>query len=98
MLEPTKIKINKLIVQNRNVFNELKDKYVVLNKSMLSDNEKGIFSQEANLSFYAAVGPFNDRSETNALDELINKIEAEKNNSVNSGVQNNNQNQSFIGF
>ena len=98
MVEPTKIKINKLIVQNRNIFNELKDKYVVLNKSMLSDNEKGIFAQEANLSFYATVGPFNDRSETNALDELINKIEAEKNNSVDSGVQNNNQNQSFLSF
>ena len=36
--------------------------------------------------------------EKEALDELINRIEAEKNNSVNSGVQNNNQNQSFIGF
>ncbi len=97
LVEPSKIKINKLIVQNRNIFNELKEKYVVLNKSMLSDNEKGIFSQEANLPFYATVGPFNDRSETNALDELIMKIEEEKNNSVNNSVQNN-QNQSFLGF
>ena len=98
MVEPTKIKINKLIVQNRNIFNELKDKYVVLNKSMLSDNEKGIFSQEANMPFYATVGPFNDRAETNALDELISKIEEEKKNVVNnnSGVQG--QNQSFLSF
>ena len=98
LVEPTKIKINKLIVQNRNIFNELKDKYVVLNKSMLSDNEIGIFSQEANMPFYATVGPFNDRTETNALDELINKLEEEKNNVVNnnSGVQG--QNQSFLSF
>ena len=96
LVEPTKIKINKLIVQNRNVFNELKGKYVVLNKSMLSDNEKGIFSQEANLPFYASVMPFNDRTDTNALDELINKIEVEKSNSVNNSVPNNNQ--TFISF
>lgn len=96
LVEPTKIKINKLIVQNRNIFNELKGKYVVLNKSMLSDNEKGIFSQEANLPFYASVGPFNDRAETNAIDELINRIEVEKSNSVNSSVPN--QNQTFISF
>lgn len=96
LVEPTKIKINKLIVQNRNIFNDLKGKYVVLNKSMLSDNEKGIFSQEANLPFYAAVGPFNDRSETNAIDELITRIENEKNNSVNNSVPS--QNQTFISF
>ena len=85
-----------MIVQNRNIFNELKGKYVVLNKSMLSDNEKGIFSQEANLPFYASVMPFNDRTDTNALDELINKIEVEKSNSVNNSVPNNNQ--TFISF
>ena len=98
LVEPTKIKINKLIVQNRNIFNELKDKYVVLNKSMLSDNEIGIFSQEAKMPFYATVGPFNDRTETNALDGLISKLEEEKNKVVNnnSGVQG--QNQSFLGF
>ena len=96
LVEPTKIKINKLIVQNRNIFNDLKGKYVVLNKSMLSDNEKGIFSQEANLPFYAAVGPFNDRSETNVIDELITRIENEKNNSVNNSVPS--QNQTFISF
>ena len=96
LVEPTKIKINKLIVKNRNIFNELKGKYVVLNKSMLSDNERGIFSQEANLPFFASVMPFNDRKETNALDELINKIEREKNNSGNNSVPN--QNQTFISF
>ena len=98
LVEPTKIKINKLIVQNRNIFNELKNKYVVLNKSMLSDNEIGIFSQEANMPFYATVGPFNDRTETNALDGLIKKLEEEKSKVVNnnSGVQG--QNQSFLSF
>ena len=96
LVEPTKIKINKLIVKNRNIFNESKGKYVVLNKSMLSDNERGIFSQEANLPFFASVMPFNDRKETNALDELINKIEREKNNSGNNSVPN--QNQTFISF
>ena len=96
MVEPTKIKINKLVVQNRNIFNDLKGKYVVLNKSMLSDNEKGIFSQEANLPFYASVGPFNDRADTNAIDELITRIENEKNNSVNNSVPS--QNQTFISF
>ena len=63
---------------------------------MLSDNERGIFSQEANLPFFASVMPFNDRKETNALDELINKIEREKNNSGNNSVPN--QNQTFISF
>ena len=97
LVEPTKIKVNKLIVQNRNIFNDLKDKYVVLNKSMLSENEKGIFSQEAKMPFYASVMPFNDRKETNALDELISKIESEKKNS-NNGSVNNGQDQSFISF
>ena len=96
LVEPTKIKINKLIVQNRNIFNELKGKYVILNKSMLSDNEKGIFSQEANLPFYASVMPFNDRADTNAIDELINRIEDEKIKSGSNSVPS--QNQTFINF
>jgi len=97
LVEPSKIRINKLIVQNRDVFNSLKNKYVILNKSMLTENEKGRFSQEANLPFYASVGPFNDRAATNAIDELISKIDSEKNNlATNTGS--NNQSQGFLGF
>jgi hypothetical protein len=97
LIEPSKIKVNKLAVQNRNIFNELKGKYVVLNKSMLSDNEKGIFSQEANLPFYASVAPFNDRVDTTAIDELISKIDDEKNNKM-ANNQTVNQSHGFIGF
>jgi len=96
LIEPSKIKINKLAVQNRNIFNELKGKYVVLNMSMLSDNEKGIFSQEANLPFYASVAPFNDRVDTTAIDELINKINDENNNIASNRTVN--QSHEFIGF
>ena len=63
---------------------------------MLSCNERVICSQESNLPFFASVMPFNDRKDTNALDELINKIEGEKNNSGNNSVPNNNQ--TFISF
>ena len=97
LIEPSKIKVNKLAVQNRNIFNELKGKYVVLNKSMLSDNEKGIFSQEANLPFYASVAPFNDRVDTTAIDELISKIDEEKNNKM-ANSQTATQGHGFIGF
>ena len=96
LVEPSRIKINKVMVQDKNTFNELRGKYVVLNKSMLSENEKGIFSQEANIPFYASVAPFNDRVPTDAINELISKIDSERTN--NNNVGNNNQPQGFLGF
>ena len=64
---------------------------------MLSENEKGIFSQEANLPFYASVAPFNDRVDTTAIDELISKIDDEKNNKM-ANNQTVNPGHGFIGF
>ena len=71
LLEPSTIMLNKLMVENQQIFNELKDKAVVLNKSMLSNDDVSILANEAGINFVYNMKPLNDRINN---DEIINFV------------------------
>lgn len=74
LLEPSVIKINSLINKNRNIFNELKTKKIVLNKCLLSDGDVKQLEYETNKKFYFKIPPLNDREDSDILEKFINKL------------------------
>ena len=75
LLEPSTIKLNRLMLKDREVFKKLKGKKIVLNKSMISDKEVKEFEFEAKTKIFYNLPPINDRDLPNEkLDDLLKKI------------------------
>lgn len=74
LLEPSTIKLNKLIRKNRKIFQQMAGKKVVLNKSLLDSKDVLDFETEANTQVFANIPPLNDRTTNSVLDNLLSKI------------------------
>ena len=61
LVEPSTIMLNKMVTFNNNILNELKDKKVVLNKSLLNDSDVRVFNKEAELEVLYNIKPLNDK-------------------------------------
>ena len=67
LIEPTTIKLNKLVLVNPNIFKELEGKKVVLNKSLLSKKDIDNFEIEADIPVYFNIIPFNDKEDCSGI-------------------------------
>lgn len=74
LVEPSTIKLNGLMATNKNVFNELKNKKVLLNKSLLSSSDINTLEGEAGIKFFFSIEPLNDRIFNNAISRLLNLL------------------------
>lgn len=74
LVEPSIISVNRLMLENRMAFDTLKNKKVVLNKSLISNDDVNKFSQESGVSFYYVIPPLNDRVGNSIIENLINKL------------------------
>lgn len=74
LLEPSTIMLNKLISNNRMVFDRLKGKKIVLNKSLLSNKDVTEFEYEANTKIYYNLAPVNDREKSSEVNEFMYKL------------------------
>ena len=74
LVEPSIIKINKIAKRDRNIFTKLKDKNIIINKSMISNDEITEFARETELTIFTAIRPFNDRSRNPVLTGLLNRL------------------------
>ena len=75
LLEPSKIKINKLLSKNANAFKNVKDKNVILNKCMLTNQDISDFEFESGLKFHYQLPALNDQNDSNPeLDRFLSKI------------------------
>lgn len=76
LIEPSIIKLNKMITQNKNIFDRLSNKKIVLNKSLLSEEDVKEFELESNFRIIYNIPPLNDRSDnTDIIKGLIEKLE-----------------------
>jgi len=76
LIEPSIIKLNKLMLVNKNIFDKLYGKKIVLNKSLLSESDIKDFEHESNSKIIFNVPPLNDHEKNNkVLEDLIDKIE-----------------------
>lgn len=74
LIEPSVIKLNKLMRKNPAIFGKLQDKKVILNKSMLTTADVVDFAKEANITVFYNVPPINDRSRSGIILSLIQKL------------------------
>ena len=75
LIEPSTIKLNKLMIKDRKAFEKLSAKKVVIAQSLLSESDIKEFEYEANLKVFFNLPPLDERSKNmDALVELLNKL------------------------
>lgn len=75
LIEPSIIKLNKLMALNSQVLQGLKGKKVILNQSLLSNSDINNFEYESRVKVYHNLGPLNERQDNlEELNILLNKL------------------------
>ena len=74
LIEPSSIKLNKLMRRNRKIFEELKGKKIVLNQSLLSNSDIMEFEYEGRTKVFYNIPPLNDRIKNPILSDFLSKI------------------------
>ena len=74
LIEPSSIKLNKLMRKNRRVFEELKCKKIILNKSLLTNSDIMDFEYEGKTKIFYNIPPLNDRIKNPVLSDFLSKI------------------------
>lgn len=75
LLEPSKIQLNKLLARDPKVLERNRNKKIVLNQCLLSDQDVADFEYETGLSVFYKIPPLNDQSSNNeALDKFLVKL------------------------
>lgn len=74
LVEPSIVKLNKLVMTRPAVLNELKNKTIVLNPSMLSIKDLDDFEYESKLKVFFNMPPVDDHKRSDALNELLQKL------------------------
>jgi len=74
LVEPSIIKMNKLIKRDRSVFNGLRGKKIVLNKTMINSGDVKTFEREAGIKVFHTMPAIDDRTRSEAVMELLGKL------------------------
>ena len=75
LLEPSTIKLNKMIRRNRGIFDTLKGKKIVLNKSLLDNKDIMDFEYESRSQIFYNIPPLDDKKDKHrVLDELLSSM------------------------
>lgn len=71
LMEPSIIKLNKMMLVNKNIFEKLSGKKIILNKSLLTEKDVNDFEFESNSSIMFNIPPLNDRLDNK---EILNEF------------------------
>lgn len=75
LVEPSTIKLNKLIRRDRKVFERLNNKKIVLNKSFVTESDVAVFEYEAGTKVFCNIPPLDDRKmPQSAINTIISKL------------------------
>ena len=67
LMEPSRIKLNKMMLINKDIFSKLVNKKIVLNKSLLNEKDINDFEFESNSKITFSIPPLNDRADNNEI-------------------------------
>ena len=80
LIEPSTLKLNKMVRKDRNILEKIKNKKVVLNLSLLDSNDVKEFEGESKCRVFHNIPPLDDKQERHrVIDELLNKLGFDKN-------------------
>ncbi len=71
LIEPSVIKLNKLLMSDRKIFTKLKGRKVIINKSTLNEDDVKEFSRESGLDIFYVLPPINDRERSLELNDML---------------------------
>lgn len=75
LLEPSTIKLNKLMLSNRKIFEKIAGRKVVINQNIMSNNDIKELEYEANFKSFAVLPPLDEREpNSQVLQELLSKL------------------------
>ena len=74
LLEPSVIKLNKLMRRNRNIFSKLQNEKIVLNKSLLSNKDIADFEYEAKARVFYNMPPLDERKRNPIFDDFLSRL------------------------
>ncbi len=75
LLEPSTIKLNTLMRRDRQALERIKDKKIVLNKSLLTMNDVREFEYEAKVKMFYNIPPLDERKDSQmVLDSFLEKL------------------------
>ncbi len=75
LVEPSRIKLNKLLLKDRNVFEKHKKNKIILNKSFITDNEISEFEFETKCKVYFNIPCLDERKEySREVNTLLSKL------------------------
>ena len=75
LVEPSTIKLNKLMRKDRDTFTKLKGKKIILAKSLLTEKDIAEFEFEAKTKVFYNLPPLDDRLDnSNILADLVNRV------------------------
>lgn len=84
LIEPSTIKLNKIVMRNNTVLDLLKNKKVILNKSLLSSNDVSDFEAETGLRVFYNMPPLDERKKNSIINDFLGKLGLVNSNSGNS--------------
>lgn len=71
LVEPSLIKVNKLMLTKSDIFQSLVTQKVILNKSFLTESDVKIFEKEAGIKIFANIPTLNDRVNNQIVSRLL---------------------------
>ena len=74
LLEPSTFKLNRLLRRNGAVFTKLGNKKVVLNQSMLLNNDVFDFEREAGIKVFYNIPPLDERKRNGIINEFLEQL------------------------
>lgn len=74
LIEPSPIKLNKLVRNNRRIFEKLSGKKIVLNKSLLNNKDVTEFESESNSKVFYNLPPLNERKKNQVLIDFLSRL------------------------
>ena len=74
LIEPSSIRLNKLMKRDRRIFEELKGRKIILNMSLLSNSDIMDFEYEGKTKVFYNIPPLNDRIKNPVLSDFLSKI------------------------
>lgn len=74
LIEPSTLKLNRLVRDQSDIFNKLKDKKVILNQSLLLNNDIFDFEKEAGITIFYNMPPLDERKRNSIISDFLIKL------------------------
>ena len=74
LVEPSVLKLNKLMMRDRAIFSKLKGKKIVINRSTLSESDLREFASEAGIDIFYVIPPLNDRERSAIIADFVRRL------------------------